>query len=122
MFIDTVVLTTTGYRTGRKRTTPLCAHEDSDGSWLVVASNFGKPHHPTWSINLLATPTADVTHRGRTITVTARQLTEEDKRLHQHRILSALPVYDTYNERTRRDIRVFHLTPRPCPASAAYRK
>ncbi|WP_461066019.1 nitroreductase/quinone reductase family protein [Streptomyces pseudoechinosporeus] len=113
LFIATVILTTTGHRTGHKRTTPLCAHHDADGSWLIVASNFGKPHHPAWSTNLLHTPTAHLTHQGRTIAVTAQQLTEEDKTLHRLRILTALPVYDTYNARTQRDIRVFHLSPHP---------
>jgi hypothetical protein len=45
--------------------------------------------------------------------VTARLLSPEEKASHRHRILAALPVYDTYAARITRDIRVFHLTPRP---------
>ncbi|MDO0910980.1 nitroreductase/quinone reductase family protein [Streptomyces sp. DT2A-34] len=91
----------------------MCAHHGPDGSWLVVASNFGRTHHPTWSTNLLHTPTAHVTYQGRTVSVHARPLTKEEKQLHRRRILAALPVYDTYAARTTRDIRVFHLTPHP---------
>ncbi|MFC8593804.1 nitroreductase/quinone reductase family protein [Streptomyces atroolivaceus] len=115
LLIDTVILITTGHRTGQQRATPLCAHHGGDGSWLVVASNFGQPHHPAWSTNLLHTPTARLTHQNRTITVTARQLTEEDKTLLRNRILTTVPIYDTYAARARphRDIRVFHLAPHP---------
>ncbi|MFF3488211.1 nitroreductase/quinone reductase family protein [Streptomyces sp. NPDC002701] len=113
LFITTVILHTTGHRTGTTRTTPLCAHHSPDGSWLVIASNFGKPRHPAWSTNLLHTPTARITTGRHSHDVTARLLSPEEKATHRHRILAALPVYDVYAARATRDIRIFHLTPRP---------
>lgn len=63
LLLPTVLLTTTGHRTGRLHTTPLCAHRYADGSWLVAATNFGRPHHPAWSTNLLHHPQGTLTHR-----------------------------------------------------------
>ncbi|MFJ4879004.1 hypothetical protein ACIP93_27905 [Streptomyces sp. NPDC088745] len=45
--------------------------------------------------------------------MSARLLDPEGKTSHHHRILTAPPAYDIHNARTTRDIRVFHLTPRP---------
>ncbi|WP_256098660.1 nitroreductase/quinone reductase family protein [Streptomyces agglomeratus] len=101
----------TGHRTGLTRNTPVCAHLGPDGSRLIVASNFGKTHHPAWSTNLLHTPNATITTGSSTIPVTAHLLTDQQKERHRDRILAALPVYDTYVARAQREIRVFHLTP-----------
>ncbi|MEU7723177.1 nitroreductase/quinone reductase family protein [Streptomyces tibetensis] len=111
LFVDTIMLTTTGHRSGRTRTTPLCAHQDRDGTWIVVASNFGRSRDPAWSTNLLHDPRATVTTHARAWPVIARQLTTHEKQQQRPRILLALPVYDTYAARAGRYIRVFCLTP-----------
>ncbi|MEV5876299.1 nitroreductase/quinone reductase family protein [Streptomyces sp. NPDC052101] len=115
LVLDTIVLGTTGHRTGRPRATPLAAHRAADGTWLVVGSNFGRPHHPAWSTNLLHHPHATVTAQGRSWQVTARRLTACEKERQRNRILLAIPFYDTYAARTSRDIRVFCLTPITAP-------
>jgi deazaflavin-dependent oxidoreductase (nitroreductase family) len=54
-----LLLTTTGARTGRRRTTPLGF--SLDGSRVfVVASKGGAPHHPAWFHNLSANPSVTV--------------------------------------------------------------
>lgn len=53
-----LLLTTTGARTGRRRTTPMMYVPDGD-RLLVIASNAGAPRHPDWYHNLVAHP--DVT-------------------------------------------------------------
>ena len=50
-----VLLTTTGRRTGERRTTPMMFVE-FDEDPLVVASNAGAPAHPDWFRNLQADP------------------------------------------------------------------
>ncbi|WP_206439304.1 nitroreductase/quinone reductase family protein [Streptomyces scabichelini] len=50
LFLDTIVLGTTGHRTGAPRATPLSAHRAEDGTWTVVGSNFGRPDHPVWCV------------------------------------------------------------------------
>ncbi|MEV8527344.1 nitroreductase/quinone reductase family protein [Streptomyces sp. NPDC052000] len=111
LVLDTIVLGTTGHRSGIPRATPLAAHRAADGTWLVVGSNFGRSHHPAWSSNLLHRPHATVTAQGLSWQVRARQLTVHEKEQQRDRILLAIPFYDTYAARTGRDIRVFCLTP-----------
>ncbi|MFG3507091.1 nitroreductase/quinone reductase family protein [Streptomyces sp. NPDC047821] len=111
LVLDTIVLGTTGHRTGTPRSTPLAAHRAADGTWLVVGSNFGRSPHPVWSTNLLSRPHATVTAHGCSWQVTARQLTACEKKQQRNRILLAVPFYDTYAARADREIRVFSLTP-----------
>ena len=56
MMLPCAIVTTTGRKSGEPRESPL-ATVPLDGSLYVVGSNFGKPHHPAWSWNLLADPT-----------------------------------------------------------------
>lgn len=109
LFLPTVLLTTIGHRSGRPRTTPLCAYRYRNGDWLVVASNFGRPRHPAWSTNLLRRPDAVVTWRGRRQPVTARLLSAAEAAAERQRILAVLPVYDDYAARAGRPVRVFRL-------------
>jgi deazaflavin-dependent oxidoreductase (nitroreductase family) len=60
-----VLLTTTGARTGKPHTTPVCVRED--GADLVVAgSKGGLPDHPQWYKNLVAHPELTVEYLGDT--------------------------------------------------------
>ncbi|WP_104530838.1 nitroreductase family deazaflavin-dependent oxidoreductase [Wenjunlia vitaminophila] len=111
LVLPTVLLTTTGRRTGRQRTTPLCAHRYPDGGWLVAGTNFGRRHHPAWSTNLLHHPIATVSWRGHTERVTARRLRPEELAEERAHLLRIVPVYDTYAALAGRDVRVFRLTP-----------
>src|SRR5262245_63204900 len=52
-----LLLTTWGQRTGKLRTTPLL-YLPVDGVFVLVASNGGALHHPTWWFNLQAHPEA----------------------------------------------------------------
>lgn len=104
-----LLLTTTGRRSGQPRSVPLL-YVPVPAGYVVAASNFGGPHHPAWSANLLAAPTATVVLHGRTETVTAR-LTSGDERARMWALLRATwPAFDTYADRSGRDIRVFILS------------
>ena len=54
-----LLLTTIGRRSGEKRTLPLIYVNDGD-ALVVIASNGGRPRHPTWFLNLQAHPEAEV--------------------------------------------------------------
>lgn len=109
--LPSLVLTTTGAKTGQKRTTPL-ATKPEDGGWYVVGSNFGQEKHPAWTANLIANPDASVSFRGKDTPVTARLLTAEEKAETWPRLVKFWPNYDVYVERSGRDLRVFRLDPR----------
>jgi deazaflavin-dependent oxidoreductase (nitroreductase family) len=57
--VATLLLTTTGWKSGQKRTTPL-NYEKVDGNYIVVASKGGYTDDPLWYKNLVANPEADV--------------------------------------------------------------
>jgi deazaflavin-dependent oxidoreductase (nitroreductase family) len=110
LLVPSLVLTTTGRRSGVPRDTPL-ACMPADGGWYVVGSNFGRTHHPAWTGNLIATPEATVSFEGRTTEVVARQLCDERRVEVWPRLVAIWPLYNAYEARAGRDLRVFHLAP-----------
>ncbi|RCG30762.1 nitroreductase family deazaflavin-dependent oxidoreductase [Sphaerisporangium album] len=54
--VPLVLLTTTGARTGRSRTTPLGFLRDGPGRIVLWASAMAAPSHPAWYHNLVADP------------------------------------------------------------------
>ncbi|MDX6370291.1 MAG: hypothetical protein QOG93_1793, partial [Gaiellaceae bacterium] len=76
--LPSLVLTTTGAKSGSPREAPLATLPVGD-AFLVVGSNFGREKHPAWTGNLLKHPEATVSFRGRRIPVTAHLLDEEEK-------------------------------------------
>jgi len=57
--LPSLLLVTTGARSGQPRTSPLIYMRDSE-SFVVVGTNFGQSHHPAWTANLLAHPRAAI--------------------------------------------------------------
>jgi deazaflavin-dependent oxidoreductase (nitroreductase family) len=111
LMIPTLLLTTTGRKSGLPRSTPLACLPERGGSFLVVGSNFGRESHPAWSGNLLADPRATVRFRGRETPVTATLLTGEERAAAWPKLLKLWPVFDHYTARSSRDLRVFRLSP-----------
>jgi deazaflavin-dependent oxidoreductase (nitroreductase family) len=109
--VPSLVLTTVGSVSGRPRQAPLACMPEPDGGFIVVGSNFGREKHPAWTTNLLKTPEAEVSHRGRTIAVTAAPVEGEERAEVWSRLTRVWPVYDRYVERVDRELRVFRLTP-----------
>jgi deazaflavin-dependent oxidoreductase (nitroreductase family) len=108
-----LVLTTIGAKSGQERQTPLATLPNSeDGTFLVVGSNFGREHHPAWTANLLKTPDASISFRGKDIAVHAHLLSEDEKAEAWPLLTAMWPVFDNYVERSGRDLRVFRLIPR----------
>ncbi|MFE6338945.1 nitroreductase family deazaflavin-dependent oxidoreductase [Streptomyces sp. NPDC057798] len=112
LLFPSVVLTTTGRRSGLPRATPLCAYRYANGAWLVAATNFGRTRHPQWSGNLLRHAEATITWEGRVVPVTARLLPPAEHAVHRPQLVAMMPVFDHYTVRaTGRQIRVFLLEP-----------
>ncbi len=57
-------LTTTGAKSGAERTCPVLAIPADDGKLVVIASNYGQGHNPSWYYNLRANPRARVLFDG----------------------------------------------------------
>ena len=89
----------------------LAALYEDDGSFVVVASNFGQEHHPGWMYNLEADPQAWVLAAGNEYEVKAHSLSGEEREEIWPRLHEIVPQFRTYLTRTDRDIRIFRLTP-----------
>lgn len=108
--LPTLLLTTTGRKTGKRRSTAVLYLEDQ-GRMVVVGSNFGQPQHPGWSANLMSKPDAEVVVHGEHKRVSARLATEEEKSALWPRLLEIYPTWEAYTERTDRSFRAFYLDP-----------
>lgn len=107
-----LLLTTTGRRSGQARAAPLVYATDGDG-YVVIGSNWGGASHPGWALNLLADPDAVVLRRGRSVPVRARRLTGQERERAWRLAVRVWPAYDTYARRAAgREIMVFRLEPR----------
>lgn len=112
LLVPSMVLTTTGRKSGLPRESPLACVPDPAGGWWVVGSNFGREAHPAWTGNLIAQPRATVSYEHITYDVDAHLLTDEEKAAVWPTLTAAWPAYDQYVISSGRNIRVFHLTPR----------
>jgi deazaflavin-dependent oxidoreductase (nitroreductase family) len=104
-----LLLTTTGRRSGRPRTTPLTYFE-SGSDLVVVASNGGEDRPPAWWLNLRDDPRATVTIGTRAAQVTARAATDEEYAELWPTITSTHAGYAAYARRTTRTIPVMLLS------------
>ena len=108
--VPTLLLTSTGRRTGQKRTSALIFARDAD-DYLVVASHGGAPKHPQWYLNLQANPDAEIQVKDQTLGVVARTASAEEKPRLWKIVADVWPNYDVYQSRTDRDIPVVVLSP-----------
>ncbi len=106
--VNSLLLTTTGRRSGEPRTVALtCAPYQDD--YLVAGSNWGGDRHPGWSANLLAEPAATITVHGRARPVRARLLAGPERERMWAVLAAHWPPYHAYAARADREIRVFLL-------------
>jgi deazaflavin-dependent oxidoreductase (nitroreductase family) len=103
--VHTLILTTTGRRSGEPRPTPLIYGRDGD-DLLVVASNGGSTEPPAWYRNLEAEPGVGVQLLGDRFRARARTATSEERPELWRMMATIWPAYDRYQERTDRGIPV----------------
>jgi deazaflavin-dependent oxidoreductase (nitroreductase family) len=108
--LSILLLTTTGRKTGKVRTTPLCFYPDGD-NLVVVASNGGLEWFPSWWLNLLEHPQAAVQVGGRTMPVVARPAGPEERARLWSEITAIAPGYLEYEKRAPREIPLAVLRP-----------
>ena len=108
--VPTLLLTTTGRKSGQPRTSALIFGRDGD-DYLVVASMGGAPEHPQWYRNLTADPNVEIQVKAERIPVVAKTASPEEKPRLWSIVSGVWPNYDVYVTRTDRDIPVVVLTP-----------
>jgi deazaflavin-dependent oxidoreductase (nitroreductase family) len=104
-----LLLTTTGAKTGQRRTNPMMylAHGDR---MIVFASKAGAPTNPDWYHNLTANPTVTVEVGDETFDATAAELTGAERDEIFTEQASRYPGFAEYQEKTSRLIPVIALT------------
>jgi deazaflavin-dependent oxidoreductase (nitroreductase family) len=108
--LPVLLLTTTGRKTGRKRTTPL-GYFEHDGGYVITASNAGFDTHPAWFHNLKSNPHVTLEIREKHLAAMAEPANPE---LHQQlwaRLVELAPGYRAYQTRTTREIPIVILRP-----------
>lgn len=105
-----LLLTTTGRRSGRPRTTPL-TYVKAGEFMAVAASNGGMDWFPSWYLNLKASPKATVQVASRRIPVTARKANPSERALLWPQFIDFYGGYAKYEQRTTREIPVVLLRP-----------
>jgi deazaflavin-dependent oxidoreductase (nitroreductase family) len=100
-----LLLTTTGRKSRRERTTPLLYLRDGE-NMVVVATNDGSPEHPHWFRNLVATPRARLEVIEGALDVEARTATGHERALLWPQLLAIYPDYERDQKRTERELPV----------------
>ena len=103
--MPTLLLTTTGRKSGRAVTRPLI-YGQHEGSCIVVASRGGAPDHPQWYYNLSATPSVRVQVAADKFDATARTAGPDEKPALWQLMAAIHPGYDEYQAGTERQIPV----------------
>jgi deazaflavin-dependent oxidoreductase (nitroreductase family) len=109
----TLLLLTTGRRSGARRTNALVYVHDGD-DYVVVASKGGDDHAPAWLFNLTTEPKVQVQVGRERRLATARVINHDDpdfERLWRLVNDSNSGRYDGYQSKTGRQIPVVVLTP-----------
>jgi deazaflavin-dependent oxidoreductase (nitroreductase family) len=102
---QTLLLTTTGRKSGEPRTTPLIYAAEGD-SFVVVASKGGSDEPPAWYLNLSQNPEVEVQVKAERFKARGRTASAEEKPALWKKMVAEWPSYDDYQRRTDREIPV----------------
>jgi deazaflavin-dependent oxidoreductase (nitroreductase family) len=110
MTVPSLMLTTTGRKSGEKFMFPLFYGTTGD-SYFVVASKGGAPQHPKWYLNILAKPEVETQVGTAKMKARARTASGEERARLWEKGLEFWPPYADYQKKTEREIPVVVLDP-----------
>jgi deazaflavin-dependent oxidoreductase (nitroreductase family) len=103
--VPTLLLTTTGRKSGKRLTLPLIF-----GRWgtdyVVVASKGGAPAHPAWYLNLASNPDVEVQVKADKFKARAYTAQGEERTALWRKMIEIYGPYEQYQQRTDREIPV----------------
>jgi len=105
-----LLLTTTGRKSGQARQIAIIYSRDGP-NFVLIASKGGSPAHPSWYLNLLGNPRAQIQVKAEKMEVTARIAEGEERERLWRDAAQVWPNYDVYVTRTTRRIPVVVLEP-----------
>lgn len=96
--LPVATLTTTGARSGKRRTVPVVIIPRGE-QVALIASNFGHSRHPAWYHNLLAQGEATLTVNGQTERYQAREAHGAERQEAWQQAVALYPGYEAYRQR-----------------------
>ena len=95
LWFPAALITTTGRKSGRPRTTPTLYLDDGDRV-ILPASFGGRDSDPAWYLNLESNPEVHVQIRSRHLDLRARDATEDERKRYWPRLIRMYPPYRGY--------------------------
>ena len=108
--LPTLLLTTTGRKSGRASVLPLIYKKVQD-SYVIIASKGGAPSHPAWYLNLVARPDCEIQVAKDHFQVRARTAEGQERESLWRQLVEIYPPYEDYQAATPRQIPVVVLDP-----------
>jgi deazaflavin-dependent oxidoreductase (nitroreductase family) len=108
--VPSLLLTTTGRKSGEKYIFPLFYGRAGDG-YIIVASKGGAPQHPQWYLNIQANPEVEVQVGTKKMKARARTVSGTERARLWETALEFWPPYADYQKKTDREIPVVVLDP-----------
>jgi deazaflavin-dependent oxidoreductase (nitroreductase family) len=93
--VPSLLLTTTGRKSGQKYLFPLFYGSDGD-SYFVIASKGGAPEHPGWYRNILANPDVGIQVGTKKMSARARTASGEERARLWQQAVGFFPPYAEY--------------------------
>jgi deazaflavin-dependent oxidoreductase (nitroreductase family) len=109
-FLPTLLLHTTGRKSGKVRVLPLIYKKVGDG-FVIIASKGGAPSHPAWYLNLVANPNCKIQVAHDHLRVLARTVQGDERASLWQQLAEIYPPYNDYQAATTREIPVVILEP-----------
>lgn len=101
--VPTLLLTTTGRKTGNAGMLPLIYGQNGE-QYIVVGSKGGNAHHPHWYLNLIEQPMVQLQVGAARFVAKARVATDMERPAMWALMCSIWPAYDEYQQKTDREI------------------
>lgn len=109
--LTTLLLYTTGRKSGKQSILPLIYRPTGDGGYCVIASKGGAPSHPAWYLNLEADPNVHLRVATEEFDAVARVAEGEERERLWNLMVDYYAPYTDYQAATDRQIPVVVLDP-----------
>ncbi len=103
--LPTLLLSTTGRKSGRPSVLPLIYKKVNNG-FVIIASKGGAPSHPAWYLNLLANPDCEIQVAHDHYRAKARTAEGDERETLWQQLVEIYPPYNEYQAATAREIPV----------------
>ena len=110
--LTTLLLFTTGRKSGKTSILPLIYRPTGDGGYCIIASKGGAPAHPAWYLNLATNPSVHLKVATEEMDAVARVAEGEERERLWQLMVDYYPPYTDYQAATDRQIPVVVLDPK----------